>query len=152
MRKCSNCGYNQLIGTEVICPKCDKEIVYRCQKCGKELFNGKKKKCPLCSGKAKRLAGLILSCFGLIFSFPGFLLSIFYWILPTDGIPDPIPGAGFIDDIIVILIGIFVLGGTFITGIVLLVWGIIAVKQLSDNIAIKSPSKAKRNDQSTYSI
>ncbi len=132
MKKCSNCGYDKLNGTEAICPQCNYNLVYKCKKCGKELINGKRAKCPLCIYKTKRLIGVILSVLGLLSSVPGALLSALYFALPTDFITDVIPGVGFLDDILIIAGVVLLSGGLTITGIVLLVWAIIAIAKISE--------------------
>lgn len=137
MRKCNKCGYDQLSGLEITCPKCNSRLIYKCKKCGKELFNGKKNKCPLCIGKSKRIIGAIITCMGMLSSVPGALLSVLYAIHPLDIIPDLTPAVGFLDDLILVAAIILLCGGLNITGIVLLVWGIIAVVKLSDKASKK---------------
>ncbi len=122
MKKCCRCGYNQITGTEEFCPQCNVNLTYKCKKCGKELINGKKSKCPLCIGKTKRLIGIIFTCFSALSVVPSALLSMFL----AFAIPGPV------DDVVIIVSVVLLYCSLFITGLVLLIWGIIIVVKLSE--------------------
>lgn len=101
MRSCPNCGYSSLKLEDKKCPNCKRKLLFKCQKCGKELIDGRSYLCADCKTKRDKIViAWLLSTISLIV-----IACVVYVFIPFDIVPDWIPLAGFLDDIIIAIVG-----------------------------------------------
>ncbi|MCR5848194.1 MAG: DUF1232 domain-containing protein [Lachnospiraceae bacterium] len=102
MRICPNCNYMELSDDDEFCPKCHHKIViHRCKDCGIELLGTDIKRCPECKKLHHEKMKKILIASGVVL----FVAAGGYTLLPIDVIPDVVPVAGFIDDVVFAVTG-----------------------------------------------
>lgn len=108
--KCNYCGYMFLKGDEQVCPNCKKILdwdglgngaTYYCQKCNRPLLDNSLKICPQCKTKRYLYIRNVLIPISIAM---GIGVAV-YLFGPIDIIPDAIPVAGIIDDIVVGILG-----------------------------------------------
>lgn len=102
MRICPNCNFMDIADDAEFCPKCHKRIiVYKCKDCGVELLGTDMKRCPECKKLHHEKMKKIFIAAGVVL----FVAAGGYTILPFDVIPDAIPVAGLVDDVVLALTG-----------------------------------------------